>query len=87
MAQPQTPDVYVGANPGGMPSIGRWLKAQLNAGTITAVQKEHIIALLTEGIEYQREVSFDDDNTLRLTATPFAIGTLLSTLRAMGWDG
>ena len=84
---PDTPDVYVGANPGQMPAIGRWLKAQLDAGSITASQKEHFIGILTEGIEYQREVSFDDDNTLRLTATPTALGTLTATLRAMGWEG
>ena len=84
---PDTPDLYVGANPGNIAPIGRWLKTQLNAGTITAVQKEHLIALLTDGIEYQREVSFDNDNTLRLTATASVMGTLLSTLRAMGWDG
>ena len=84
---PDTPDLYVGANPGNLAPIGRWLKAQLNAGTITVAQKEHLIGILTEGIEYQREASFDDDNTLRLTATASMIGTLQSTLRAMGWDG
>ena len=87
MVQPQTPDVYVIANPGNTAKIGRWLKAQFDAGTITAEQKEHVIAIIDGGIEYQGAVSIDDDNTLRLTVTATAIGTLTSTLRAMGWNG
>ena len=87
MVQPQTPDVYVIANPGNTAPIGRWLKAQFDAGTITAEQKEHIIAIIDSSIEYQSEVSIDDNNVLRLTVTASAIGTLTSTLRAMGWNG
>lgn len=87
MVQPQTPDIYLIANPGNTAPMGRWIKAQLDAGTITAAQKEHVIAIINDGIEYQREVSIDDDNTLRLTVTASAIGTLTSTLRAMGWNG
>ena len=82
----QQPDVYVGANPGGMPAIGRWLKSQLDSGAITASQKEHIIQLIDRNVFLQTDVEIDDTtNVLRMTVTIDPSDQLISTLRAMGW--
>ena len=83
----QTPDVYVGANPGGMPSIGRWLKAQLDSGDIPAARKEHLIEMVTLGVHMRAEVELDDSNVLRITATFEPNEHLVNTLQAMGWEG
>ena len=83
----QQPDVYVGANPGGMPSIGRWLKAQLDSGDIPAARKEHLIEMVTLGVHMRAEVELDDSNVLRITATFEPNEHLVHTLRAMGWEG
>ena len=84
----QLPDVYVGANPGGMPAVGRWLKAELDSGDIPAARKEHIIHMLAQGVFLHPVVEIDDaTNVLRVTVTIDPSDQLLSTLRAMGWEG
>ena len=83
----QQPDVYVGANPGGMPSIGRWLKAELDSDAIPAARKEHLLEMMERGVFAHVSAEFDDQNVLRMTATFEPIDQLLATLRAMGWEG
>ena len=83
----QQPDVYVGANPGGMPAIGRWLKAELDSGDIPAARKEHIIQLIERSMFLGTEVEIDETtNVLRVTVTIDPTDQLISTLRAMGWN-
>ena len=84
---PETPDVYVGADPGGMPSIGRWLKAKLDSGDIPASRKEHLIEMIALGVHIRADAEFDDQNVLRVTATFEPGEHLVNTLRAMGWEG
>ena len=82
-----TPDVYVTGNPGQFREIGRWLKSQLDAGTIAAENKEHLLAVINNGVEFTEHVGFDEDNVLVITLTASPSGLLRSTLRAMGWSG
>ena len=84
---PDTPAVYVGANPGGMPEIGQWLKTELDSGNIPAARKEHIMEMMALGVLSRTEAEFDDQNVLRLTVTFEPGEHLVNTLRAMGWEG
>ena len=84
----QQPDVYVGAEPGGMPAIGRWLKVELDSGDIPASRKEHILEMMERGVFAHVTAEIDDTtNVLRMTATFEPLDQLLATLRAMGWEG
>ena len=83
----QQPDVYVGANPGGMPAIGRWLKTQLDSGDIPAARKEHIAEMVARGVHPVTVAELDAQNVLRVTVTVEPNEHLMSTLRAMGWEG